>query len=229
MDSELTNNKEGNILISSIIENPKNYQAINYICAEFERKDDITLEEVIKNISEKVSENPENKSVIESFITIRNFENLAIVINYIFSRMFFYSSASYGSVEVKTLLQDDGIKNAFQRLSNESLISKILESPKYSILLNKTHGNAFHLFLKNFSNFSIKDSERFLIQIIDYHQTVMKKRNVNSWLICNGNNIDYCMDSNYGRGASLDGYLHSYKIYNIINIAKDLGWNSNER
>jgi hypothetical protein len=178
------------------------------------------------NIVEQISmQNPkteEGKKVVLGFKTIIAFEELAIIMNRIWCAMIRTAEENLGRVTIDEAVI--GCSEYLTILSDGQYIPRVMGQKYFMAISDSLHGTSFTALLDRFVNLTENQYITFLHELINYHTSVMKKRNSGPWMILDGGNIIVTAGYDYPKKTEKFEFLHGYKISNILTLIKDTGW-----
>ncbi|TWH80395.1 hypothetical protein [Sedimentibacter saalensis] len=208
-----------------ILDNPKNYIAIKniYKCYDYENNNAM---KTIENIVKIDSSSEEEKKVIEGFNTILSFETIAVILNRLLCAIIKSAEESYGTISVAECASS--CKEHLDYIFGNKVLNQLVTKVNYNTILESLHGQSFYNVVSKYIKQENINYEKFLIDLIRYHNNIMEKRRSGAWVVLDGMNI--VVLSGYDYPKKTDGllYLHSYKIPNIIRLIKDTGWKPND-
>ena len=211
--------KEINLLKEYILDNPKNNAAITYIYQNHNAGNSI---DIVEQISLQKAESDIGKHVVLGFKTILAFEELAIIMNRIWCATIRSAEEYLGKLTIENAVA--GCKEYLETLSQGHYIKCFLEESEYREIVSSYHGRSFDILLDEFQNFKEENYGDFLISLIKYHTSVMKRRNSGPWIILDGKDIIVTTGYDYPKKSEKLKFLHGYKISNILMLIKDTRW-----
>ncbi|MFS1516409.1 hypothetical protein V1503_07855 [Bacillus sp. SCS-151] len=208
------------LLKEYILDHPKNAAAVTFI---YENQSAGKAIDVIVQISNKLAQTEQGTKVIDGFKTVLAFEQLVIIINRIWCAIIRTAEEHLGTINVTQAVS--GCRDYLDILTSEGqYIKHFLEQKEYMIIANSLHGSSFAVLLNSFQKMSYDRYCDFLIELIKYHASVMKRRNSGPWIILDGNDIVVTTGYDYPKKTEKLPFLHSFKIPNILTLIKDTGW-----
>ena len=211
--------KEISLLKEYILDNPKNNAAITYIYQHSKTGNSM---DIVERISLQNAESDIGKSVVLGFKTILAFEELAIIMNRIWCATIRSAEEYLGKLTIEQAIA--GCKEYLETLSQGNYIKRLLEESEYREIVSSYHGASFAILLVEFQNITEENYGDFLISLIRYHTSVMKRRNSSSWIILDGKDIIVTTGYDYPKKSEKLKFLHGYKISNILMLIKDTRW-----
>jgi hypothetical protein len=207
------------LLKEYILDHPKNKVAITYI---FEHQHADNAMSIVEQISKQKPITDEGKNAVLGYKTILAFEELAIMINRIWCAMIRTAEEHLGRVTIDEAIM--GCSEYLKILSEELYIPCLLGQRGYMELANSLHGAAFAGMLDRFVNLTKNQYGSFLIELVNYHTNVMKRRNSGPWMILDGSSMIVTAGYDYPKKTENQQFLHGYKISNIKTLITDTGW-----
>lgn len=211
--------KEISLLKEYILDNQKNNAAITYIYQNSEAGNSM---DIVEQISLQKAASDIGKRVVLAFSTILAFEKLAITINRIWCAIIRSADEYLGKLTIEQAIA--GSREYLEILSQGNYIRRLLKESEYMKLVNSYHGASFAMLLNEFQNLAEAQYGDFLISLVKYHTSVMKKRNSSPWIILDGKDIIVTTGYDYPKKSEKLKFLHGYKISNILMLIKDTGW-----
>jgi hypothetical protein len=215
---------EINLLREYVLDHPKNKVAITFIYHCSGAGDPM---EIIKQISVQKAQTAHGEKVVQGFKTILAFEELAVLLNRIWCAIIRTAEANLGKITVEQAVA--GCLEYLDALTNGNYIRRFLEQAEYMTVKESYHGDLFAALLNEFADMPKEQYGSFLLSLVKYHISVMKRRNSGPWVILDGGNILVTTGYDYPKKTERLDYLHSYKIPNILMLIEDTGWKTHER
>ncbi|KAF5043503.1 hypothetical protein DSECCO2_501580 [anaerobic digester metagenome] len=133
---------------------------------------------------------------------------------------------SYGTISVAECASS--CKEHLDYIFGNKVLNQLVTKVNYNTILESLHGQSLYNVVSKYIKQENINYEKFLIDLIRYHNNIMEKRRSGAWVVLDGMNI--VVLSGYDYPKKTDGllYLHSYKIPNIIRLIKDTGWKPND-
>lgn len=211
--------EEINLLKEYILDNPKNNAAITYI---YQHSNAGNSMDIAEQISLQKAESDVGKRVVLGFKTILAFEELAIIMNRIWCAIIRSAEEYLGKLTIEQAVT--GCIEYLEALSQGYYIKRLLGESEYREIVRSYHGDSFAVLLGGFQNITEEKYGDFLISLIKYHTSVMKRRNSGPWIILDGKDIIVTAGYDYPKKTEKLDFLHGYKISNILTLIKDTGW-----
>jgi hypothetical protein len=215
---------EVTLLKEYILDHPKNRASITLI---FENQHAGNAMNIVEQIAMQHPTTGEGKKVVLGFNTILAFEELAIILNRIWCAMIRTAEEHLGRVAIAEAI--NGCSEYLNILSEGQYIPRVIRQKDYLSIADSLHGTSFAALLNRFSNLTENQYGLFLKELINYHTSVMKRRNSGPWMILDADNIIVMAGYDYPKKTEKLEFLHGYKISNIQTLIKDTGWTSGDQ
>lgn len=213
------------LLKEYILDHPKNTAAVTLI---YENEGGGNAINIVEQISNQSFQTDTANKVIDGFKTVLAFEQLAIIINRIWCAIIRTAEENLGTLTVEQAI--NGCIDYLDILTSDAqYIKHFLGQKEYMAVADSLHGSSFAVLLTSFQNLSKDQYGAFLIELIKYHASVMKRRNSGPWIILDGNTIVVTTGYDYPKKTEKLAFLHSFKILNILRLIKDTGWVPNDK
>lgn len=216
--------EEINLLREHILNNEKNKIAITLIYNNSNAGNAMNIVEAVSNVQASTEE---GIKVVNGFKTILAFENMAIIMNRIWCAIIRNAEENLGKITMDEAVS--GCRQYLDILSKEQYILRFMNQTEFHRVVDSFHGMSFSLLLYEFQNISESDYGNFVLEMIKYHISVMKRRNSGSWIVMDGNDIIVTAGYGYPKKTENLEFLHGYKVSNIQSLIKDTEWMPNDK